>query len=138
MAFIPYTPNSLRFHGTGVLPFYPPPPVTTLPKVLNRLRRVVRTVVSSHLGEKSPVSYQLNENQYAANEAEDPFAHALVEYLRRVFLFCHLLCYFVFYFYLFIFTLSFLFLLFVFIISLLVSPSSWSDLKKREKKMRRR
>ncbi|CAM9734501.1 unnamed protein product, partial [Ascophyllum nodosum] len=57
-----------------------------LEEVLNRLRRVVRTVVSSHLGEKSPVSYQLNENQYAANEAEDPFAHALVEYLRRVFL----------------------------------------------------
>lgn len=60
------------------LPFISSP----LSKVLNRLRRVFRTVVSSHLGEKSPVSYQLNENQYAANEAEDPFAHALVEYLR--------------------------------------------------------
>lgn len=53
-------------------------------QVLNRLRQVLRTVVSSHLGEKSAVSYQLSENQYAANEAEDPFAHALVEYLRYV------------------------------------------------------
>ncbi|CAN0125163.1 unnamed protein product, partial [Scytosiphon promiscuus] len=53
-----------------------------LEEVLNRLRQVLRTVVSSHLGEKSAVSYQLSENQYAANEAEDPFAHALVEYLR--------------------------------------------------------
>lgn len=52
------------------------------PQVLNRLRQVLRTVVSSHLGEKSAVSYQLSENQYAANEAEDPFAQALVEYLR--------------------------------------------------------
>lgn len=46
------------------------------------MRQVLRTVVSSHLGEKSAVSYQLSENQYAANEAEDPFAQALVEYLR--------------------------------------------------------
>ncbi|CAB1096950.1 unnamed protein product [Ectocarpus sp. CCAP 1310/34] len=53
-----------------------------LEEVLNRLRQVLRTVVSSHLGEKSAVSYQLSENQYAANEAEDPYAHALVEYLR--------------------------------------------------------
>ncbi|CAN0300466.1 unnamed protein product [Pylaiella littoralis] len=55
-----------------------------LEEVLNRLRQVLRTVVSSHLGEKSAVSYQLSENQYAANEAEDPFAHALVEYLRHL------------------------------------------------------
>ncbi|CAM9416509.1 unnamed protein product [Sphacelaria rigidula] len=53
-----------------------------LEEVLNRLRPVVRTVVSSNLGEKSAVSYQLSENQYATNEAEDPFAHGLVEYLR--------------------------------------------------------
>eukprot|EP00903_Cladosiphon_okamuranus_P008470 g8137.t1 len=55
-----------------------------LEEVLNRLRQVLRTVVSSHLGEKSAVSYQLSENQYAANEAEDPFAQALVEYLRHL------------------------------------------------------
>eukprot|EP00752_Nemacystus_decipiens_P010406 g9273.t1 len=55
-----------------------------LEEVLNRLRQVLRTVVSSHLGEKSAVSYQLSENHYAANEAEDPFAQALVEYLRHL------------------------------------------------------
>lgn len=60
----------------------PSSPLRALSQVLNRLRQVLRTVVSSHLGEKSAVSYQLSENQYAANEAEDPFAHALVEYLR--------------------------------------------------------
>lgn len=59
------------------------PPLLPVPlQVLNRLRQVLRTMVSSHLGEKSAVSYQLSENQYAANEAEDPFAQALVEYLR--------------------------------------------------------
>lgn len=62
---------------------HPLPPRFAVPlQVLNRLRQVLRTVVSSHLGEKSAVSYQLSENQYAANEAEDPFAQALVEYLR--------------------------------------------------------
>ena len=66
------------------LPPRPPTPPSLHPslQVLNRLRQVLRTVVSSHLGEKSAVSYQLSENQYAANEAEDPFAQALVEYLR--------------------------------------------------------
>lgn len=51
-------------------------------QILNKLRPVVRHVVSSHLGEKSAVSYHLSENQYASNEADDPFAHALVDYLR--------------------------------------------------------
>ncbi|CAM9388356.1 unnamed protein product [Choristocarpus tenellus] len=52
-----------------------------LEEVLNRLRPVIRTMLTSHLGEKSSVSYSLSETQYAANEANDPFAHALVEYL---------------------------------------------------------
>ncbi|CAM9973975.1 unnamed protein product, partial [Discosporangium mesarthrocarpum] len=52
-----------------------------LEEVVNRLRPVIRTMLASRLGEKSCVTYRLTETQYAANEAEDPFAHALIDYL---------------------------------------------------------
>ncbi|CAN0017809.1 unnamed protein product [Phaeothamnion confervicola] len=52
-----------------------------LEEVLNRVRPVVRIMVTGHLGDKSQVTFQLSETDYAHNEASDPFAHRLVEFL---------------------------------------------------------